>query len=95
MWELSAGGQELYPGLTAMQVILQVSQHGTRPDLPATCPEAMADLMQRCWHADAAQRPSAEQVVEELRQQLMALRPQPGRPHGAPAVQPAPPAPSA
>ena len=47
---------ELYPGLTAMQVIIQVSQHGSRPDIPADCPPALAALMQRCWEADPALR---------------------------------------
>lgn len=56
VWEVVAGGQELYPGLTAMQVILQVSQHQQRPEPPADCLPALRDLMQRCWSHDAAQR---------------------------------------
>ncbi|PRW55899.1 kinase [Chlorella sorokiniana] len=88
MWEVVSGGQELYPGLTAMQVILQVSQHGQRPEPPADCPPALQDLMQRCWSQDATHRPTAEQVVEDLRQQLMAMRP---APHAAPPRPPLPP----
>lgn len=56
VWELVAGGQELYPGLTAMQVIVQVSQQQARPDIPEDCPPDLAELMQRCWHKDPAQR---------------------------------------
>ncbi|KAL4457609.1 hypothetical protein ABPG75_012474 [Micractinium tetrahymenae] len=73
MWEAVAA-RELYPDLMAMQVILQVSQHGLRPEVPASCPPALAELMQRCWAQDAAQRPQAAQVVEELRQQVLAMR---------------------
>ncbi len=56
VWEVVAGGAELYPGLTAMQVILQVSQHEQRPETPQDCPPALKDLMQRCWSHNAAQR---------------------------------------
>ncbi|PSC72637.1 kinase [Micractinium conductrix] len=72
VWEMLTAS-ELYPGLTAMQVIIQVSQHGSRPDIPADCPPALAALMQRCWEADPALRPTAAQVVEDVRQQLSAL----------------------
>ena len=157
VWELVAEGQQLYPGMTAMQgsrarpgvllpcparaaapaaawahacpqrtrpaapshgvVILQVTQSGLRPTIPDSCPPALADLIERCWHNDPAQRcarlqghvpplhftdtqttpkhfcsvsglftallryapvpsrPTAAQVVEELRAQLNALRP--------------------
>lgn len=56
VWELVVAGEELYPGLTTMQVILQVSQSGLRPTIPESCPPALASLMQRCWAKDAAER---------------------------------------
>ena len=60
-WELSAAAaagaaQELHPGMTAMQVIMQVSQHQLRPEVPAGCPPQLADLMRRCWSQDPALR---------------------------------------
>lgn len=39
-----------------MQLILQVSQQGLRPKVPEGCSPALAELMQRCWHKDPAQR---------------------------------------
>lgn len=90
-------GGELYPGLTAMQVILQVSQHSARPDVPEGRPPALVALMQRCWAQDPAQRPQAAEVVEDVRGQLMALRPAaqsaPGGGGGAGAGGGAPPRP--
>ncbi len=87
VWELVAGGQELYPGQTAMQVILGVSQHNQRPEPVPGCPPALQQLMERCWSADPAARPTAEEVVEELRQLFVSLRPPP--PSARPAAPPA------
>ena len=96
MWEVATGGRELYPGLGPLQIILQVSQHGQRPEVPGDAPPALAALMQRCWSPDPTVRPTAAAIVEELRQLLVALWPaSPGRaasqPAPPPAPQPAPP----
>ena len=56
------------------QLIVQVSQHGLRPGVPEGCSPALAALMQRCWHEDPSQRPSAAAVVEDVKSQLLALR---------------------
>jgi serine/threonine protein kinase len=63
-WELSAAAatgaaQELHPGMTAMQVIMQVSQHQLRPEVAPGCPPQLADLIRRCWSQDPAQRCAA------------------------------------
>ncbi len=39
-----------------MQIIVQVSQQGHRPDVPADCPPFLAALLQRCWSQDPQQR---------------------------------------
>jgi hypothetical protein len=46
-------GEEPYQDMTAVQVIIQVSQHDYRPPLPEGCPPRLASLMQRCWHSDS------------------------------------------
>lgn len=100
IWEILSAS-ELYPGWSAMQVIIQVSQHGSRPELaalPPGCPPALVDLMQRCWAQDPTQRPKAAAVVEDLRLQAIAAmavgRPQPQAAAGAAAAQAPPPAPT-
>jgi len=40
--------------------------HGKRPDIPATCPGPMANLIKQCWSGDPQQRPSFNEVVEHL-----------------------------
>eukprot|EP00887_Chlorella_sp_A99_P007343 scaffold2.g7343.t1 len=60
-------GERLYPDLTAMQIIVHVTQDaGFRPPLPPAYPPALADLTRRCWQADPHARPDAAAVVEEL-----------------------------
>ena len=39
---------------------------GRRPTLLEDTPQVWVDLMSRCWHADPAQRPSFEEIEEEL-----------------------------
>nr|UMO78191.1 Serine/threonine protein kinase [Pandoravirus belohorizontensis] len=39
---------------------------GARPDIPASCPADLADLMTACWDADPDARPSMEEVVSRL-----------------------------
>ncbi len=55
MWEVVAG-MEAYGGMSAWQIIMQVTQHGYRPPIPAQCPTPLAALMQRCWNEDAQLR---------------------------------------
>jgi len=54
-WELVAG-EDPYPGMLAVQIILQVVQHGYRPPRPAACPDPLWALMQRCWATEAHDR---------------------------------------
>mmetsp|Transcript_12028 Transcript_12028/g.20105 ORF Transcript_12028/g.20105 Transcript_12028/m.20105 type:complete len:80 (-) Transcript_12028:615-854(-) len=37
-----------------------------RPDVPDTCPSAMAQLMRQCWREDPLQRPPFDKVVAFL-----------------------------
>lgn len=39
---------------------------GFRPDLPATWPPGLASLVQSCWAADPAARPTAAEVARQL-----------------------------
>ncbi|CAI5933798.1 unnamed protein product [Closterium sp. NIES-65] len=67
LWEIvTCGNPFLFEGLKPEQVCCMVNQ-GLRPDIPSSCPPALADLMQRCWHHTPARRPDMAEVVERLR----------------------------
>jgi hypothetical protein len=48
----------------------KVIENGERPGIPEGCPAAYAELMQKCWLADPAARPSFEFICGELEKQL-------------------------
>ncbi|EFN50576.1 hypothetical protein CHLNCDRAFT_135467, partial [Chlorella variabilis] len=47
-------------------IIVQVTQKGYRPPIPADFPPPLADLVQRCWAEDPHARPDAETIVQAL-----------------------------
>ncbi|CAM6026194.1 unnamed protein product [Sphagnum balticum] len=65
LWELITG---LLPfqNMTAVQAAFAVVNRGVRPAIPADCPPALADIMTRCWDANAELRPGFVQVVQML-----------------------------
>jgi len=48
------------------QIIIQVAKKGTRPTIPATCPESWKKLIQSAWHEHADQRPSCKDMLKIL-----------------------------
>jgi len=40
---------------------------GERPEIPATCPSALSELMQKCWSGEPSERPSFEQIHNVLK----------------------------
>jgi serine/threonine protein kinase len=65
LWELITG---LLPfqNMTAVQAAFAVVNKGVRPNIPADCPPALADIMCRCWDASPDMRPPFAQVVRLL-----------------------------
>eukprot|EP00873_Tetraselmis_striata_P043000 jgi/Tetstr1/463264/TSEL_008189.t1 len=51
---------------TPFQVIYAVSVRKERPALPASCPQPLADIIERCWAQDDKARPTAAQLVRQL-----------------------------
>jgi serine/threonine protein kinase len=70
MWELCSL-RHFLPGLQLEEFRARVI-HGMRDELPGD--PALAGLISRCWHAEAAKRPSVEQVLREL-EEISAQRP--------------------
>ena len=57
MWELFNPQVRPYRKMDNMTVIAAVSA-GQRLDIPEKCPQTVGQVMQACWNADSAKRPS-------------------------------------
>ena len=65
LWELETG-EVPYKGERDERVMWLVGNDGIRPEIPATCPSALKDLMQRCWNGDRDKRPNTDYIIEKL-----------------------------
>jgi serine/threonine protein kinase len=64
LWQVVTRKQP-FAGRNFMGVSIDVLE-GKRPQIPPDCPEAMRKLIERCWHAKPAKRPSMKEVVEAI-----------------------------
>ena len=65
LWELLTSRLP-YADMPSLAAAAGVVERGLRPPVPPDAPPAVADLMQRCWAAEATARPPFTQVCEEL-----------------------------
>ncbi|KAL6005495.1 hypothetical protein ACLOJK_006062 [Asimina triloba] len=72
LWELVTA-KIPYDNMTPLQAALGVRQ-GLRPVLPDKTHPQLLDLMQRCWEAAPANRPSFSQITVELEELLLVVR---------------------
>eukprot|EP00469_Lotharella_globosa_P015104 CAMPEP_0167820442 /NCGR_PEP_ID=MMETSP0112_2-20121227/6093_1 /TAXON_ID=91324 /ORGANISM="Lotharella globosa, Strain CCCM811" /LENGTH=685 /DNA_ID=CAMNT_0007720999 /DNA_START=26 /DNA_END=2083 /DNA_ORIENTATION=+ len=68
LWELLTRRLPYY-ALKDVRTLLRSVLNGGRPPAP-TCPTTYKKLMQWCWHADPSQRPTADEIVEDLQSVL-------------------------
>ncbi|KAG2484999.1 hypothetical protein HYH03_016203 [Edaphochlamys debaryana] len=74
MWEIASGrGYRPYKELAPEQIGAAVKA-GLRPVFTAEVPAPYKQLAQQCWSADPAKRPTAVQVVAQIKQQLGLLQ---------------------
>ncbi|KAJ0976537.1 hypothetical protein J5N97_012011 [Dioscorea zingiberensis] len=73
LWELVTS-KIPYDKLTPLQAALGVRQ-GLRPELPDNGHPVLLDLMQRCWEALPAKRPSFSEIIVELEELLKQVKP--------------------
>lgn len=65
LWELVTG-QVPYSAMTPLQAAVGVVQKGLRPEIPPTCPPAIADLMRACWTRNPQDRPTFEALKQQV-----------------------------
>lgn len=63
VWELYTN-QSAHAGLHYGAVVERVVVRGERPPVPSNMPTEYAMLMQNCWEADAAKRPTFTQLLQ-------------------------------
>ncbi len=70
MWELVAREVPYKQHKQQAYIINGVCNEGLRPPEPRGCPPQLWQLIQRCWHQDAAQRPTFPSIVVGLKRSL-------------------------
>ncbi|XP_027338479.1 serine/threonine-protein kinase HT1-like [Abrus precatorius] len=65
LWELLTG-RTPFDNMTAEQAAFAVSHKNARPPMPAECPWAFRDLINRCWSSNPDKRPHFDEIVSIL-----------------------------
>ncbi|XP_075863966.1 macrophage-stimulating protein receptor isoform X3 [Microcebus murinus] len=72
LWELLTRGAPPYPNIDPFDLTHFLAQ-GRRLPQPEYCPNSLYQVMQRCWEADPATRPTFGALVREVEQIVSAL----------------------
>jgi len=69
LWEIESGGKMPYPGLSGMEIVdfLKLGQRLKHPD---GCSNKIYEMMTSCWDQEPTQRPSFNELVTSLNQEL-------------------------
>lgn len=59
-------GKDPYPNRNWKELGAKIISGELRPDLPATCPTSLEELLSRCWKRDSAQRPTFSDICMTL-----------------------------
>jgi serine/threonine protein kinase len=64
LWELLTG-KHPYSGEEHSQLtlIVEVTEHEKRPEIPESCTPGLRRLIERCWQTESARRPSFHEIV--------------------------------
>ncbi len=66
LWEMLTK-EEVYPEFTSFGAFKRaICYKHHRPTIPANTEPSLAALMEACWHREAAQRPSFQQIIKSL-----------------------------
>ncbi|XP_010613826.1 macrophage-stimulating protein receptor isoform X3 [Fukomys damarensis] len=72
LWELLTRGAPPYPHIDPFDLIYFLAQ-GRRLPQPEYCPNSLYQVMERCWEADPAARPTFRALVIEVEQVVASL----------------------
>jgi hypothetical protein len=64
MWEVVTRKQP-FAGRNFMSVSLDVLD-GRRPVIPSDCPREVRKMIRKCWHDEAARRPTMDAIIDLL-----------------------------
>ncbi|XP_048455210.1 mast/stem cell growth factor receptor kita [Rhincodon typus] len=70
LWEIFSLGSSPYPGIPVDNKFYKMIKEGYRMLSPELAPTELYEVMKACWDADALRRPTFEQVVEMIEDQL-------------------------
>ena len=59
--------KEPYEEVLDATLLATAIRDGEREEIPDECPRALRKLIERCWAADAEDRPTAKECLEVLR----------------------------
>jgi len=84
-----------FHSMTVLEAAFAVAKDGIRPELPASCPAAIASLIRKCWQQKSEERPAFTEVYRRLEHIKMpapakADAPQSPSAERAPSAEPAP-----
>ncbi|GKV19645.1 hypothetical protein SLEP1_g29874 [Rubroshorea leprosula] len=65
LWEIYCCDMP-YPDLSFADVSSAVVRQNLRPEIPRCCPSSLANIMRKCWYANADKRPEMDKVVRML-----------------------------
>ncbi|EEF45253.1 serine/threonine-protein kinase STY13 [Ricinus communis] len=65
LWEIYCCDMP-YPDLSFVDVSTAVVRQNLRPEIPRCCPSSLANIMRKCWDANAEKRPEMAEVVRML-----------------------------
>jgi hypothetical protein len=61
------------------QIFYKTAIENERPAIPDNCPQEYADMMNRCWSTEAAERPTFPEIMKSLQDIWQRLRGMPQR----------------
>ena len=70
LWERKRPYDDLYSRFDIIDAI----RGGRRPPISQSCPPALKSLIQRCWHAQPARRPTFSYIVRYLKDELARIK---------------------
>ncbi|XP_038065016.1 fibroblast growth factor receptor 3-like [Patiria miniata] len=66
MWEIATLGARPYPHIRTSKAMLNQLSRGYRMSRPTNCKKQLYSIMRSCWHKNPKERPTFQNVVENL-----------------------------